>query len=73
MKEIMKTVNESITGIMETLLNFIAVGAIVEVLFGSGVFGVSVIGNLTAVINGFGNSGFAGLLALFFLVGLYKK
>jgi hypothetical protein len=73
MKEIMKTVNESITGIMETLLNFIAVGAIVEVLFGSGVFGVSVIGNLTAIINGFGNSGFAGLLALFFLVGLYKK
>ena len=73
MKEIMKTVNESITGIMETLLNFIAVGAIVEVLFGSGVFGVSVIGHLTAIINGFGNSGFAGLLALFFLVGLYKK
>ena len=73
MKEIMKTVNESITGIMETLLNFIAGGAIVEVLFGSGVFGVSVIGNLTAIINGFGNSGFAGLLALFFLVGLYKK
>jgi len=73
MKEIMKTVNESITGIMETLLNFIAVGAIVEVLFGSGVFGVSVIGNLTTIINGFGNSGFAGLLALFFLVGLYKK
>ena len=34
---------------------------------------LSVIGNLTAVINGFGNSGFAGLLALFFLVGLYKK
>ena len=73
MKEIMKTVNESITGIMETLLNFIAVGAIVEVLFGSGVFGVSVIGNLTTIINVFGNSGFAGLLALFFLVGLYKK
>ncbi|MAG28338.1 hypothetical protein CMI47_22665 [Candidatus Pacearchaeota archaeon] len=73
MKEIMATVNEWITGLTTTLLNFIAVGAIVEVLFGSGVFGVSVIGNLTAIINGFGNSGFAGLLALLFLVGLYKK
>jgi hypothetical protein len=73
MKEIMATVNEWITGLTTTLLNFIAIGAIVEVLFGSGVFGVSVIGNLTAIINGFGNSGFAGLLALLFLVGLYKK
>ena len=69
----MKTVNEWMTGITEMLLNFIAVGAIVEVLFGTGVFGVSVIGNLTAIIEGFGSSGFAGLLALLFLVGLYKK
>jgi hypothetical protein len=73
MKEIMATVNGWITGITEMLLNFIAVGAIVEVLFGTGVFGVSVIGNLTAIIDGFGSSGFAGLLALLFLVGLYKK
>jgi hypothetical protein len=73
MKEIMKTVNEWMAGMVEMLFNFIAVGAVVEVLFGSGVFGVSVIGNLTAIIGGFGNSGFAGLLALLFLVGLYKK
>lgn len=73
MKEIMATVNGWITDLTTTLLNFIAVGAIVEVLFGSGVFGVSVIGNLTAIIDGFGSSGFAGLLALLFLVGLYKK
>ena len=73
MKEIMATVNGWITDLTTTLLNFIAVGAIVEVLFGTGVFGVSVIGNLTAIIDGFGNSGFAGLLALLFLVGLYKK
>ena len=73
MKEIMKTVNEWMAGMVEMLFNFIAVGAVVEVLFGSGVFGVSVIGNLTAIIGGFGNIGFAGLLALLFLVGLYKK
>jgi hypothetical protein len=73
MKEIMRAVNEWMTGMLEMLFNFIAVGAVVEVLFGSGVFGVSVIGNLTTIIGGFGNSGFAGLLALLFLVGLYKK
>ena len=33
MKEIMKAVNEWVTGIMEMLINFIAVGAVVEVLF----------------------------------------
>ena len=73
MKEIMATVNEWMTGLTTTLINFIAVGAIVEVLFGTGVFGVSVISNLTAIIDGFGNSGFAGLLALLLLVGIYKK
>jgi hypothetical protein len=73
MREIMATVNGWMTDLTTTLLNFIAVGAIVEVLFGSGIFGVSVIGNLTAIIDGFGSSGFAGLLALLFLVGLYKK
>ena len=44
-----------------------------EVLFGSGIFGVNVIGNLTSIINKFGESGFAGLVALLVLVGLFRK
>ena len=51
----------------------LAVGAVSEVIFGSGVFGVNVIGNLTSIINQFGESGFAGLVALLVLVGLFRK
>ena len=55
------------------MMSFLAVGAVSEVIFGSGVFGVNVIGNLTSIINQFGESGFAGLVALLVLVGLFRK
>ena len=55
------------------MLSFVAIGAIGEVIFGSGIFGVNVIGNLTSIINKFGESGFAGLVALLVLVGLFRK
>ena len=54
-------------------MSFVAVGAMSEVIFGSGVFGVNVIGNLTGIINQFGTSGFAGLVAMLVLVGLFRK
>ena len=55
------------------LMSFLAIGAIGEVLFGSGMFGINVIGNLTSIIGEFGQSGFAGLVALLVLVGLFRK
>ena len=55
------------------MMSFIAIGAISEVIFGTGVFGVNVIANLTSIVNQFGQSGFAGLVALLVLVGLFRK
>ena len=55
------------------MMSFVAIGAISEVIFGTGVFGVNVIGNLTSIINTIGESGFAGLVALLVLVGLFRK
>ena len=55
------------------LTSFLAIGAIGEVIFGSGMFGINVIGNLTSIIGEFGQSGFAGLVALLVLVGLFRK
>jgi hypothetical protein len=51
----------------------ISIGVICEIIFGSGFFGVNVIGNITAIIAMFGDKGFVGLLALLILMGLYKK
>ena len=73
MKEAIKTVQSSVSDITDVMLSFVAMGAVAEVMFGSGIFGVKVIGNLTSIINQFGESGFAGLVALLVLVGLFRK
>jgi hypothetical protein len=73
MKEAITMVKGWIDDLVHLLMSFVAVGAMSEVLFGSGVFGVNVIGNLTQIIGEFGSSGFAGLVAMLVLVGLFRK
>ncbi len=72
MKEIVTTVKGYVDDLAHLMMSFVAIGAVSEVIFGSGIFGVNVIGNLTSIINTFGQSGFAGLVALLVLVGLFK-
>ncbi len=73
MKEIITLVKGWVDDIAHLLMSFVAIGAVGEVLFGTGMFGVNVIGNLTSIIDKFGESGFAGLVALLVLVGLFRK
>ena len=73
MKEVITTVKGYVDALAHLLMSFVAIGAIGEVIFGTGIFGVNVIGNLTSIINKFGESGFAGLVALLVLVGLFRK
>ena len=73
MKEIITMVKGYIDDLAHLLMSFVAIGAISEVIFGTGVFGVNVIENLTSIIAKFGEGGFAGLLALLILVGLFRK
>ena len=73
MQEIVTQVKGYIDDLGHLLMSFVAIGALSEVIFGSGIFGVNVIGNLTSIINNFGESGFAGLVALLVLVGLFRK
>jgi len=73
MKEIVTQVKGWVDDLGHLLMSFVAIGAVSEVIFGTGIFGVNVIGNLTSIINGFGESGFAGLVALLVLVGLFRK
>ena len=73
MKEIITMVKGYVDDLAHLMISFVAIGAVSEVIFGSGIFGVNVIGNLTSIINTFGESGFAGLVALLVLVGLFRK
>ena len=73
MQEIITQVKGYIDDLAHLLISFVTIGAVSEIIFGIGVFGVNVIGNLTSIINKFGESGFAGLVALLVLVGLFRK
>ena len=73
MKELITDVKGWVDDIAYLLISFVAIGAVGEVIFGTGIFGVNVIGNLTSIISRFGESGFAGLVALLVLVGLFRK
>ena len=73
MQEIITIVKGYVDDLAHLMLSLVAIGAISEIIFGSGIFGVNVIGNLTAIIGKFGESGFAGLVALLLLVGLFRK
>ena len=72
MKEVISLVKGWVDDIAHLLMSFVAIGAVSEVIFGTGVFGVNVIGNLTSIINTFGESGFAGLVALVILISLKR-
>ena len=73
MNEVVAMVKGYIDDLAHLLMSFVAIGAVSEVIFGTGVFGVNVIENLTSIIASFGEGGFAGLLALLILVGLFRK
>jgi len=73
MREIITLVKDWVDDLAHLLMSFVAIGAVGEVIFGAGIFGVYVIGNLSSIINTFGESGFAGLVALLVLVGLFRK
>ena len=73
MKEIITMVKGYVDDLAHLLMSFVAIGAVSEVIFGTGIFGVNVIGNLTSIINKFGEYCFAGLVALLVLVGLFRK
>ena len=58
------------TGLNELMLSLLSVGILVQVLFGGDVFGMDVVGNVVALIESLGSSGFVGLLAVIILVKL---
>ena len=60
-------------GMTELMFAFLTIGILVQVLFGAPVFGMDVVGNVVALIESLGSSGFVGLLAVVALVSLLNK
>ena len=73
MDKIFGTIKSFFSGVTDLLMTFLTVGILVQVLFGGAVFGMDVVGNVTALIESLGNSGFVGLLAVIVLVKILDK
>ena len=65
-------VGEWVGGLTGMLAGFVALSVLGEIILGSPLFGVSVVGNLIGLVGQFGSNGFAGLVAMLILVGLYN-
>ena len=73
MENIFSLVNGFFGKMTSLLMGLLSFGVIAEILFGSPVMGMSVIGNIMDVINMLGNNGVVGLIALVILYGLLDK
>ena len=67
------TVGEWVSGLTNMFAGLVGLSVLVEIIMGSPVFGVSVVSNLVGLVSQFGSNGFAGLVALLILVGLYNS
>jgi len=72
MKDALSKVTGFISGLTGVVMNLVALGILVEVVYGSGIFGMGIIGNVVKIIGSLGASGFTGLVALLVIVGLYR-
>ena len=73
MKDILKTVNEGVSGLTSLVMNLLALGILIEVVYGAGIFGMGIVGNVVKLIGSIGSSGFVGLLSLIVLLSLFNK
>ena len=73
MENIFNLVNGFFGKMTSLFLGLLSFGVMAEILFGSPVMGMSVIGNVMDVINMLGNNGVVGLIALVILYSLFNK
>ena len=73
MKNVVTMVNDGVGGLTAILSGVIVLGIFASMVFEGGMFGVDIIGNLMGIIGQLTNGGFAGLLALLIILGLWNK
>ena len=74
MKEIFSQLQDWIKLVSQVGIGLIALGVIVEIVFGKGVFGASVVGNLSQIVGDIGgDNGFVGLVAILLIMGIFQR
>ena len=73
MDSIMKYVTGFFGGLLGIMMAIFPVTILWQVLTGTNVFGMDVIGNLTTLIESLGNAGFVGLVVLVLVASFFVK
>ena len=73
MNDILTKINDGVGGLTTLVMNLLALGILVEVIYGAGIFGMGIVGNVVALINSIGSSGFVGLLSLIVLLSFFRN
>ena len=73
MEKVFSLVNGFLGGLGSLFMAFIPVTILWYVLTGGTVFGMDAITNLTALVNGFGDGGFVGLIVLVLVASFFTK
>ena len=73
MDSVFKYFNGFFTGLTGLLVNLLALGVVIEILFGQSAFGMTVIDNVMGVVQGLGSQGFVGVVALLILWSFFSK
>ena len=74
MKNAMETIKSWAWGFIDLMLIFIAVGVLVQVIFGDGAgWFDGVVGRLMGLVSEFSSGGFVGLIALVIVLSLFNK
>ena len=71
MEKVFSLVNGFLGGLGSLFMAFIPVTILWYVLTGGTVFGMDAITNLTALVNGFGDGGFVGLIVLVLVASFF--
>ena len=73
MKDVLSQLQEWIKLITQVGLALVALGVVVEIVFGKeAIFGASVVGNLSDIVSDIGGqNGFVGLVAILIIFGLF--
>ena len=66
-------VSGAVGKITELLVMVLALAVVGQVLYGTPVFGMDVVGNIVSLIGSLGQSGFVGLLAVLMLFAVLAK
>jgi hypothetical protein len=73
MENVIKYITGFFGGLSTVLMAILPVTILWFVLTGGSVFGMDVIANLTTLVNGFGQGGFAGLVVLIVVASFFVK